>query len=790
MSLSLVTTAQAAPAEYRVSVRPKSTSEALIDFAVQTNISVGGVTACKGRSPALVGTFSLREALNRLSASGACRFVIVDARTVRFYPAAARPVAPRPTPPHRPLTPPTPIDVSEVMVTATKRAVAFDRAPASVSMVSADRLDAAGATDADGAVRQIAGVTMTNLGPGRDKIMLRGLSDGAFTGRTRSTVGTYLDNTPITYNAPDPSLRLSDVEGVEVLRGPQGALYGGGSLSGIYRIVTRKPEMDSFAGGMRLLRGWTQGGSPSTEVEGVLNVPIVADGLAVRLVGYHDVQGGYLDNENMRQANVDRTTRTGGRVSVLAKVSDNWTVTGTANFQRLATNDTQYIERPLGQYARANRVAETHRNRFGQAAIVVNGEGDWGRFQSTTAYVDHSFSSQYDASAALGIADTAIATDLGVYNENTRIGMLVQDAFWTSPDTGRWRWLVGLYGSSALEKSPSTLRAYTSGTGPVNLLYQEARSDRIDEIALYGEAAYELTPRLTLSAGGRAFRTQLHTRSQVTVTPPGRARDLDRSDVFEGFSPKISLQYDFKGGGSAYMLYSEGYRPGGFNSAGLTPPQPHRRTYEPDRLQNIEAGVKLRLFDRRLELRSSVFYDLWNDIQSDQYLPSGLAYTTNVGDGANLGLETEVTWQVTSDLTVQANALFNRPRVTRLNPAFASKVGYSLPGVPDISAGLLVLYRQPLTDKFSMLYTAQANYIGKSRLTFDPAFSPEMGDYVTAELSAQLRTDRWRVGVFLSNPFNDAGDTFAYGNPFSFGKVRQITPQRPRTLSLVLTASF
>lgn len=788
VSLSLAATAQAAPAERRFTVRPQATSEALIDFALQADISVGGVAACKGRSPALVGSYTLREGLLRLTADASCRFKIVDSHTVRFF-AAAPPRSLAPTPPH-PIAPAQPIEVSELMVTATKRAVSFDRAPASVSRVGGDSLDATGSTDAAGAVRQIAGVTMTNLGPGRDKIMLRGLSDGAFTGRTRSTVGTYLDDVPITYNAPDPDLRLADVDGVEVLRGPQGALYGGGSLSGVYRIVTRKPDLDTLGGGVRVLHGWTKGGSPSTEVEGVLNVPIIEDELAMRVVAYHDVKGGYLDNEDRRQANVDRTTRTGGRASITARLSSHWTVTGAVNLQRLSTNDTQYIERPLGQYSRANRVAETHSNRFGQAALVVNGEGDWGRFQSTTAYVNHSFASQYDASAALGIADTAIAKDLGVYNENTRIGMVVQDAFWASPERGRWRWLLGVYGSSTQERSPSTLRAYANGNGPMNVLYQENRNDRIDELALYGEAAYQLTPRLTLAAGGRAFHTELHTRSQVTVTPPGRARNLDRSDTFEGFSPKISLQYDFKTNGSAYLLYSEGYRPGGFNSAGFTPPQPNRRTYEPDRLQNIEAGVKLRLFDRKLELRSSVFYDIWKDIQSDQYLPSGLAYTTNVGDGENLGLETEATWQVSPELTVQANALFNRPRVTRLNPAFASKVGYSLPGVPDISAGVLVLYSQPINDKLSMLYTAQANYIGASRLTFDPAFSPEMGDYVTAELSAQLRGDRWRIGMFLSNPFNTAGDTFAYGNPFSFGKVRQITPQRPRTLSLVLTASF
>ena len=139
---------------------------------------------------------------------------------------------------------------------------------------------------------------------------------------------------------------------------------------------------------------------------------------------------------------------------------------------------------------------------------------------------------------------------------------------------------------------------------------------------------------------------------------------------------------------------------------------------------------------------------------------------------------------------VQANGLFDSPKVTHVNRAFASRVQDRLPGVPDISFGALATYERPLNADYGLLLTAETGYIGRSRLTFDPALSPVMGGYFTGKLSAQIKADRWRLAAFVENPTNARGDTFAYGNPFTFGQVRQVTPQRPRTLSLALTATF
>lgn len=773
-------------------IAPKSYSEALIALAVQSDISIGGVAACVGRSPGLKGRYTVTEALQRLTAGAPCRFQIVDAHTVRMIPAPVQrpattvvlPPRPNPVEPPEDVAPP----VSEMLITAGKRFSTVGRLPASVSVVSGDQLTRTRATGTAAAVGQVAGVITTNLGPGRDKILLRGLSDGAFTGRTRSTVGTYLDDVTLTYNAPDPDLRLADIEAVEVVRGPQGALYGGGSLTGIYRIVTRKPVLDSVEASLYGAYGWTESGAPSHALEGMFNAPLIAGRAAVRVVAYSEVQGGFVDDVSLRLSNVDETRRDGARAAVTYWPNDNWSVRVSGAVQRIKTADTQYVPGTLGPRRRNNRVRETHRNEFAQAAVTVNGSGDWGRFQSSTAFINHDFESLYDASAALSIFGESTA-DLGVYDERSRVNILYEDAFITSPDGAALSWLAGVYGALRSEDSPSLLTNRTP-SAPPRPVYREQRTDDLVDVALYGEVSHPIGLGWTAALGARAFHKRLETASDVTAPPPGLSRDFVRSRRYQGWSPKLSLQYDFASGDLFYLLASQGYRAGGFNSGGLAPPSEQRSQFQPDEMQNYEAGAKLRLAGGRVDLRSALFYALWSDIQSDQFYNSGLAYTANVGDGRNLGLEAELAWRPSQRWSLQANALVSKPEITKVNPLFASRVADGLPGVPDVSLGLLALYERPVGGDMSLQLSGQFNYVGPSRLTFDPALSPQMGDYLTNRLSAQLVRGRWRATAFVSNLTNAEGDTFAYGNPFSFGQVRQVTPQRPRTFALGLTATF
>jgi len=781
-------TAEAADARLRVSIPPKSYADALIDLGIQANVSIVGTSACGRGGPAeLRGRYTLQEALERLLDRAPCEFRIVDSRTVRITPPTPRAAPPLRAPADQPML------VSELVVTAAKRPASLDLLPAGVSAISRNQIQVTGAADVGQTVAQVAGVLTTNLGPGRDKLLIRALSDGTFTGRARSTVSTYLDDAPLNYNAPDPDLRLVDIERIEVVRGPQGALYGSGALSGVYRIVTRKPDLDAAAGGIGGTLAFTEGGEPSREIEGYLSVPLLAGEAALRLTAYHDFRGGYLDDVPPGQENVDSTVRNGGRLALRMRLGDDWTLDALAATQHLRSKDAQYVIPVMGA-GRGGRIREGHDNDFAHGAVTISGEAGPVSIASSSAYVHHTFTSQYDASyqgvAALpGGAFGASPNDAVVYLENTRVNMLVEDLVVRSRSGGRFRWLAGAYGSLTLERSPSSADIISPAGGQV-AAYREFRKDRLSELAVYGEGDYALAPDWTLTFGGRLFSSWVRTSADLRVVAPGISRVVGYERMFQGFSPKLSIQRSFGGGGLAYALVSEGYRPGGFNTAGTLALRPERTTFGPDRLRNYEVGAKLRLFDGRMAVRSAAYYARWRDIQTDQYRITGLSYTANVADAEIVGIEGEVGYDWDFGLSLQVNALLTESRVTNKNPYFTGFVADELPGVPETSGGMVAIYQRPLAGDFVMRLVGEAGYVGRSPLSFEAAINRPMGGYVRARLTAELAAHAWSAALFVSNPANDDSDTFAYGNPFSFRDVRQVTPQRPRTIGLRLAANF
>lgn len=770
--------AEAAPERVRFDIGPKPYSESLIDLALQADVSLLGASACGGGvAAALKGAYTVPEALGRLLADAPCSWRVLGSRSVQVSAAAAATAEMTPTPP---------VSVSEVLVTATKRVQSTQRLAVAVSVISAEQLAATGAADPGETSGQLAGVLTTNLGPSRDKLILRGLSDGAFTGRSRSTVGTYLDNTPINYNAPDPDLRLVDVERIEVVRGPQGALYGGGSLSGIYRIVTRKPDPARRSAEVSASTSWTQDGAPSGELEGYANLPLFDGAGGLRMSAYHELQGGYLDDINLGRADVDRTRRYGGRVSVSFQPNDIWTVDLAGTVQNLKSDDTHYTARASGLH-RAHRVAEPHGSSIGLLAATVRGAWGWGELVSSTGLVRHKYSSIYDASAVASLY-TANGSERAIYSDAARTEMFSQDFVLTSRGAGPFQWLAGLYGSDTVEDSPATLMA-RGPIGPLATVYRDDRRDRIFELAAYGEAALEIKPGWTLAVGGRAFSINRKTTSDV-VSERFAPRSFERRADFSGVSPKVSLQWQVSPGDLIYAVISEGFRAGGLNSGGARPLATARETFGPDRLRNYELGAKLHAFDGRLVAHSALFYDVWKNIQTDQFRPSGIPYTANVGDARVAGFEAELSYRWDMGLTVQANGLLSQTRIIRVNPDYAPELTRGLPGAPGFSGGVLAIYQRPVFRDLTLRLVGEANYVGRSRVSFDPALSPEMGGYVRAKISLGVRGRRTGAELFISNPANAYSDTFAYGNPFSFSQVRQVTPQRPRTIGITLSTAF
>ncbi|WP_165186647.1 TonB-dependent receptor [Caulobacter soli] len=776
--------AQGAGASVRLQIPAKPVHAALIDFALQADLSLGGdLEACAGSSPALYGRMTPQMALDRILAHSGCGYSLPDPRTVLIRKASTA------RPRHAAVAaPPASLGLGEVVVTAQRYPNLPGRTPYAISVVSGSALARETLTSLADLTGQVAGMTVTNLGPGRDKILLRGLSDGAFTGQTQSMVALYLDDVPITYSAPDPDLRLADIERVEVMRGPQGTLYGGGSLGGVLRIATRKPDLDRYQANVLAGLAYTWDAGLGDELEATANLPIVPGRLALRATAYRDTQSGYIANPTLDLKHVNGSRREGARASLRAALSPHWTATLGLTAQSINNNDTQYGLRRLGAHLRDNAVREPHDNDFHHVSLTLAGDGDWGRLTGSVSRLSHQFDSRYDATSAATLY--GLPSGPAAFDEEKAIDLTVAEVTYASPSDRRLHGLVGAFGSTGTTQLHSLLHDLKP-TGLTS--YAEQRRDKINETAVYGEVTFDATSRLSATAGLRWFDFRFDTDSRVTQAAGQRV--FSGADDANGLSPKILVSYDARPGLLFYAQAAEGYRPGGYNTAGRIGQtfdiagSPARR-YEADELWNYEVGAKLRGWDERLQARVALFYATWESVQSDQYLADGTAYTANIGNGDNRGVEAEAALRLNDRVDLRAAALLNDPEITRQNLDFSSRHDASLPGVARVSASFGVDYHRPLPRDLILRLQGQATYVGSSYLTFDADNMHEMGEYLGLRGVVSLEAGAWTLAATVDNPFGAHPNSFSFGNPFLITRDQIITPPRPRTLALRLSARF
>ena len=775
--------AAASPLNLDILRQPLST--ALLKLAEQTGLSISTTKAgsCAAHVGGVRGRYDPADALQRLLAGSGCTYHFIDQRAVEILPI---------TPNSRPLAvltpePAAPTQVQELIVVATRRATAADRLAYPVSLVTRREIEDQGLGDDNALAAATPAMVVTNLGVGRDKILLRGLSDGPLTGRTQSMVGIYLDDVRLTYNAPDPDLKLVDVDQVEILRGPQGALYGSGSLGGVLHVVTAAPDPAAFAGTITVGGALTDHGAPSTTLEGVLNLPAPWAGGALRLVGYHEVMGGYIDDPGLGLHDVNRTQRDGARLTAQQALGPDWTVRARLVGQAINADDTQYAMVDVGPLARRNRLREPHDNDFAEASLSIEGALPWAQVHGSIAAVRHSLHSRSDATSAPPVAAPPGPV---AFDDEDAIASLVGEATISAPASDRLQWLGGVF--LAHTRQSTTLRL--TPMAPTPDLFGEDRQDDLDEAALFGELRFPFGERLALTLGGRAFTSRTDVASRISAGPA--LTTLDGSVRTSGFAPKVVIAFQAAPSLLAYLQAAEGYRSGGINTTGLPSqafsigggPEPDR-TYQGDELWSFEAGVRASVLKGRLALRGAIYDATWRNIQSDELLPSGLPFTANIGSGTSLGFELESRYR-DGPFEATAELMVDNPELNRANPAFPARPELSLAGVPSAMGGVTAHYSWGLPGGALVSLDGRVSYVGPSHLTFDERTSPRMGGYTTARLAVTWRHGPWRVTGAADNPANTRGDTFAFGNPFTVRAGQQATPLRPLTASLRLTRAF
>lgn len=774
-SIAIASQAAFAQTNIHFDIEAQPVERALIEYATQADVSI----SLPQRMPSvrvgpLRGAIPNAEALTTLLAGTGLRYEAVGDRAYRILPMRSAQALP------------SPIVSQDIIVTASRRQAPLSEIPRSVAHTDEERLQQLPLNDAHDLAQHVSGLQFTDDGAGRSKIYLRGISDGALAGSAQSTVGLYLDGVRLTYAAPDPQLRLTDVARVDVMRGPQGALYGAGSIGGTLSIESNAPDPTAFTGALMVAAETTRDGEPGDEAELVLNVPVVSDRLALRVAAYGEDMGGWLDNVATGARDTNSTTRRGARISALWDVNADWSVRAFAVTQAIRAHDAQYLSpTPQGLQRNAN-ITEPYEDDFSLFGATLRGDTAFGRIESTTASVRHEIDNLYDVTgsfAAFGVDPLAVRS----MDKRDLLDIIVHETRLSSPIGASIPWFVGAFYADG--EAEHSRRLEDNGL----VAYGVERKDRIQESAFFGEVTWPLTPNLSLSTGARIFRYTVEMDAETVEEVLNQSALTGGESSSTDLAPDIRLAYRASDDVQIYLAMSEGYRGGGLNAGEpvgtvLGPAQP-LRAYSGDELWTYEIGARASLLDDTLQLSGAIFYNDWRRIQTDTLVVDNLPFTGNVGHGRAYGLEADLLYTPIDGLSVRAHMVVNNASLVRTEPTFPGIADNGFPGVPDFSLSAGARYERHLRffDADARAFgELDASYVGRSAADFTSFARHDPRTEVNAQLG--LTRGHTEAMLYVRNLLDEDGETFSFANPFAPGPFS--TRLRPRTLGVQLRYNF
>lgn len=750
-------------------------SDALVSLGEQAGITIGtgDPNLASVRSRPVRGRMTVREALSRLLAGTGYQFAFVAPRTVRVTRIATADAPPRPPDRPSPLPPPPP--ETTIVVTGSKQQTPLETFSGTVRMIDIGSTDVGrfGIRGTEGVVARLPMLSSTNLGTGRNKVFIRGIADSSFNGPSQTLVGQYLGDIRLSYNAPDPDLQLYDLQRVEVLEGPQGTLYGAGSLGGILRLVPNSPDpanaSAAFSGGLLA----TQHGEFGGDLSAMANLPIARDRLTLRAVAYGASEGGYIDDLGRGERNVNRVGVYGGRATLLWTPGDEWQIELTGLTQFVAARDGQYAERGLPPLARRSSLAQPFENDYQLGALTVRKDMRSIELISTTSVVRHDLGAEFDATEPVaGAPPQLFAEDVG-------LTLLTNETRVSRPNADGAGWVLGF---ALLHNTGEVHRRI--GPPAAMLPITDARNETT-EVAVFGQASLPLNDRVTATLGGRLSVA----RSDGQVLDTDEDVDEPARTDFQA-SPTAGLSWRAGDDLLVYTRYQTGSRVGGL-AVFATDSGTAAERYESDSLTSIEAGIRLgNSGSSPLSLNAALSYAWWSDIQADLIDERGLPYTTNLGDGGISGLELEASWQATPRLRLDAAAFLNASSLTDPAPAFADAEETDLPNVAAAGGRIGANFRAELGQGAVLSVDGAINYVGSSQLGIGAPLDVKQGDYFDSQIGARIDRGGLGLSVDVANLLDVHGNRFAYGNPFGLEARNQLTPLRPRTVRVGIDVAF
>ena len=748
-----------------------------------------------------------------------------------------------------------------VTVTAQKRSENLQKVPISIQVLGTEQLDELHVTDFQDIATQFPSVSFQRLGevPSNFQVYMRGVASGGDGNHSGPlpTVGVYVDEQPVTTIRGAIDLHPYDIQRVEALAGPQGTLYGASSQAGTIRIITNKPDASGFAAGYGLELNSISDGGTGHVAEGFINLPM-GENAAIRLVGWDRDDAGFIDNvfgertfptSGITIDNADRAAddfnfsdTTGARAALKIDLNDNWTITPSIITQRQDINGSFGVDPDVGDLQTTQFYPQTSEDRWTQSALTV--QGRIGNFDVTYAYahLDRDLDTESDYSDYAYWYDTLFGYGTYFYDDN---GDLINPSQYiqarngykkqshelriASPAENRLRFVAGVFWQEQDNDIQERYRIdgladSLSVTGWEDTLWLTRQQRQDKDQAFFGEVSYDITDRLTATAGMRFFEVDNSLRgffgfndgyssnptygegacnTQSLPPYPNAPCEVFNKSVQENDSlGKFNLSYQINDDAMVYGTWSEGYRPGGINRRGTLDP------YVSDYLTNWELGWKTRWADGRLTFNGAVFEQSWDDFQFAILGQNGLTEIKNANQARIRGIEADISWAATYNLRLSGGVAIYDAELTENYCGFTdangdpetncaspeAPSGTRLPITADFKGNLTARYTFDV-GSFEAHVQGQVLHEGKRSTdlrTAERAILGDLGAYTLFDLTAGFGRGNWDVDFYIKNVFDERAELsrFAQCAEAVCGEQAYTVVARPRTFGVRFSQDF
>ncbi len=704
----------------------------------------------------------------------------------------------------------------DIVVTATRRAERLLDIPQAVTALDARTLEANGVRNFADYARLVPGLAFSDLGTGRPKPSLRGVNVN--TGA--ATVGYYIDDTPIPSSTGSVRLttidpRLFDVQRVEVLRGPQGTLFGAGSMGGTIRIITNQPNPDALQGAIRLTGDLTAHGGFGEAADAMVNLPIT-DGVALRVVGWARTSDGFIDRKvnGVKVARVPYQDTAGIRAALGVE-------RGPLKLRASVFHETQQFSgfqtvtygvgnpgRRLEQDLRFD-IAEPNANRF--TLLNLTGDLDLGpaTLQSSTSYYDGGLSASEETAELL-------AAFFGPTFSNSALEGFTKKSFTQEVRLISKERLAGFnYTLGSFYSNVRTFRTFdliTPEYVPVvgtDILFVGRYRTNDKQLGFFGELSFEPVRNVELTVGGRYYDISIvdngHSEGVFVGPDP-----LDTLTTFKktGFVKKVSASYKPGRNVQLYAQASEGFRPG----FGTTPLpnvcnadiaalgiDPNKLQVDPDSVWNYEVGAKAASAGGKVRGAIAAYRIDWSKIQLGVFLPCGYRYNSNAGDARIEGLEMEGAATLADGFEIGGSLSYTHTKFTSIAPGAGASVGDPILEVPEWQGGGYAQYTAPLGGTLTGTLRVDAQYTGPALLFYDtdaatapaPLEFRRRPDVTLLNTRFEIRQGNWSVALFGRNLL-DQVKVAGFGDSLSanISYRPRFAVNQPRTVGVELNHRF